>query len=242
MAEHVVKDNEDIASIAAAHGFHWKTLWDDPANAALKDKRKDPNILKSGDVLVIPELRPRDESLPADQRHRFKARGLPVFLRLRIMEPPAPEAGPAQEDGSKEDEPVVEDPDYDPKAGEEKPLKNCPYVAEIDGKLINGSTDGDGKVKIPLPPKAKEGRLVFRAGTPQERVIPLDLGAMDPITEWTGLRKRLVNLGIPCKLEGEELTPDLEAALMRLQELNGLDITGRPDDKTRDKLKEIHGS
>jgi len=240
--DYVVKDGDCIGSIGFAHGFYWKTLWDDPSNAKLKNKRNDPNILKSGDVLHIPDLKSKAESGAAEQRHTFKVKGIPAMLRLRVMDLLKPDTTAADEEGSKEDESSVEDPDYDPKPIAEEPLKNCPFILEIDGTLSNGTTDGEGKVEVPLPPHASKGRLIFKAGTPEERVIPLDLGAMDPITEMTGVRKRLLNLGIPCKPAGDTMTPDLEAALLRFQEASSLDMTGKLDDTTRDKLKEVHGS
>jgi hypothetical protein len=239
--DYEVQDGDDVASIAHERGFAWKTLWDDPGNAGLKEKRKDPGILKAGDVLHIPDRRLKEESAATEQAHKFKAHGSPPKLRLRIMDVPKPDTEPAEEDADRNDEARVEDPDYDPKSVEEKPLANCPYVAEIDGKLIRGSTDGDGMAEIPLPPRARKGRLILHGGTPQERVIPLNLGAMDPISEWTGVRKRLLNLGFACREEGDALTADLERALLRFQEANGLDMSGKADDATRAKLKDVHG-
>jgi hypothetical protein len=240
--DYVIQDGDDVASVARARGFAWQTIWDDPHNAGLKDKRKDPHILKDGDVLHIPDRRLKEESAATEKTHRFKAKGAPPVLRLRIMDVPQRDASEPSEEGSRDDEASAEDPDYEPRRAQEQPLKNCAYIAEIDGKLSQGSTDGDGKAVIPLPPHARRGRLVLKSGTPEERVIPLNLGAMDPISEWTGVRKRLLNLGFPCAEEGEGLTPDLEGALLRFQEANGLDMTGKADDATRSKLKEAHGS
>jgi hypothetical protein len=64
---------------------------------------------------------------------------------------------------------------------------------------------------------------------------------MDPIDEPTGVRKRLLNLGYLCQPEGAADADDLQAALRKFQEKNSLDVTGKIDDSTKAKLKDLHG-
>lgn len=53
---HVVAQGEYLALIALRHGFHDShVIWDHPDNAALKALRKNPNVLLTGDKLVIPD-------------------------------------------------------------------------------------------------------------------------------------------------------------------------------------------
>src|SRR5207245_49450 len=40
-----------------------------------------------------------------------------------------------------------------------KPLKTRPYKVHLVGKVLKGTTDGDGVVTIDLPPNAREARL-----------------------------------------------------------------------------------
>jgi len=76
-----------ISSIAFNHGFFWKTLWKDGSNSQLKSKRKDPNILHEGDTVHIPDLALKEESGATEQRHRFKLKGVPAKLKLKLMRP-----------------------------------------------------------------------------------------------------------------------------------------------------------
>jgi Putative peptidoglycan binding domain/LysM domain len=85
MLEHIVQQGECISSIARHYGFHWRRLWDDPANHALKLKRKNPNVLFPDDVLMIPEKGIKEFDRSTDQRHPFRVRGGPVKLRVRLL-------------------------------------------------------------------------------------------------------------------------------------------------------------
>jgi len=104
----------------------------------------------------------------------------------------------------------------------------------------SGNSDSDGFIRLPISPAARNGRLVLNPGTPREEVHTLRLGAMDPLDEIPGMKKRLVNLGFACDRD-DRITPEFEAALMLFQERAGLPITGKPDSATRNQLKETHG-
>ena len=55
-------------SISYDRGFFWETLWNHGKNAGLKSKRKDPNILKEGDIVHIPDLTVKEEQGATEQR------------------------------------------------------------------------------------------------------------------------------------------------------------------------------
>jgi hypothetical protein len=55
MIPRVVRQGEYLAQIAHSCGFVADDVWNDPQNAELKKLRKDPRMLRSGDVLRIPE-------------------------------------------------------------------------------------------------------------------------------------------------------------------------------------------
>ena len=91
MTDHVVRDGECLASIAYEHGFFWETLWNLPENAKLKELRKEPTVLLAGDVVHIPDLRVQPHDRATGASHRFRRKGVPGHLRLRMTKPDEPE-------------------------------------------------------------------------------------------------------------------------------------------------------
>lgn len=79
-----VKQGDCISSIAYAYGFFPDTIWNDPVNAELKNKRKDPNVLLPGDVVLIPEKQAKEVAKPTDARHLFKRKGVPKIFRIQF--------------------------------------------------------------------------------------------------------------------------------------------------------------
>jgi hypothetical protein len=72
-----------VCTIAEDHGHFWQTLWELAGNAALRDARKNPNQLVEGDVVVVPERRPKQVTVATGGAHRFKRHGVPSFVRVR---------------------------------------------------------------------------------------------------------------------------------------------------------------
>jgi len=85
MPNHTVKSGECLSGIAYSYGLAWDQIWNHPENAGLKEKRGDPNILRPGDVVFVPERTLREEERPTGKRHRFKRTGSETFLRLRLQ-------------------------------------------------------------------------------------------------------------------------------------------------------------
>ena len=205
---HVVKRGECIESIALAHGFLPDTLWSHPDNAQLKRERKDPSLLLPGDRVQVPDPRLRQEQGADGQKHRFRRKGLPSRLRVRILR-----------DG--------------------EPRKNEPYTLNIDGRLSQGSTDGDGVVEVPVPPNAQRGTLTVGQDEKDQQKFELRLSGLDPVASITGVQQRLENLGYPCPASGE-LDEPTRSALADFQRACDLEATGEPDQKTCDKLAAEH--
>lgn len=84
MKKHVVKRGECIASIAYENGFFWQDLWNHDVNSELREKRKDGYILMDGDIVFIPEKRVKKLNVQINKRHRFRVKGVPEQLRLRL--------------------------------------------------------------------------------------------------------------------------------------------------------------
>ncbi len=152
--DYVVHKGDCISSVAYRFGFFPDTLWNHPRNAELKRLRRDPNVLLAGDVIHVPDLRNTQSEIAAEKRHRFRRKGVPEKLRIRI-----------------EDE-------------EGKPIADAPYVITIDHAHRSGKTDADGWVIESIPPDAKHGTLVVgQPGEEQEHELTLgDLDPIEELT------------------------------------------------------------
>jgi hypothetical protein len=82
--EYVVGEHDCLSSIAKQTGRLWETIWNDPANTVLREARKDPNVLLTGDRVTIPPLRQRSEPGQTELRHRFVRVGQPTVFQLRL--------------------------------------------------------------------------------------------------------------------------------------------------------------
>jgi hypothetical protein len=80
--DYVVKAGDCMSSIALDNGFFWKTLWELPENADLKQARKNPNVLLAGDRVFIPELRSKEETRATEKTHKFVRKGEPSQIKL----------------------------------------------------------------------------------------------------------------------------------------------------------------
>lgn len=206
---HTVQAGECISSIAFELGVFPDTLWNDPANGELKRLRKDPNVLLTGDTVVVMDKRLKEESGATEKKHRFRRKGVPEKLRLKI-----------------EDE-------------QNNPITNAPYTLTIDGNARRGTTDADGMVIEPIPPNARQGKLVV-GPVGEEKEYPLELGHLDPIDLIAGVQQRLTNLGFPCPANGE-LDPLTKEAIGKFQAHHKLPVTNALDETTRNKIKDDHG-
>src|SRR5512134_348707 len=119
---HTVQQGEHLPGIAARYGFlDYRHVWNDPANAALKDQRKSPNVLAPGDEVTIPEVTPKSVPAATEKLHRFRAKAAPVLLRLVILDA----------------------------SGE--PVPDAEGDLHLDGSRTRIKTDGDGRIEVPIP-------------------------------------------------------------------------------------------
>jgi hypothetical protein len=213
---HVVSPGDCILSLADENGLFWETLWDAPENADLRSRCKDPNTLLSGDSVFIPDLRHKDVSVKTDAKHRFRRKGVPGKLVLRL----------AFANG-------------DPRA-------NVRFQLTIDGAVKSGTTDADGYLRVTLPCNAASGTLKILRNPEdddsEDEELELTLGALPPGDDVGGIQARLANLGCGDLEEDGTLGPKTQAALKTFQRANDLPDTGQPDAATCDRLRELHGS
>ncbi len=237
--DYVVKPGDCIESIAIKAGLFWETIWTDQRNRELRQVRKDPNILLPGDRVSFDPVRPKHASGTTNSRHRFRRRGIPSLLWLQILDlANYQDANDAPAIGS---ETAEANPNSEtPSAAVDDPPQGIPYNLEVDGKWFSGETDPEGNIHQAIPPNARSGRLILAPGTPFEMEYELDLGHLDPLTDLSGVRGRLANLG--WSVEEAEDEENLASALAAFQESCGLEPTGNLDDETRSRLQETHGS
>jgi len=128
--QHRVEPGDHIARIAHRYGFgDPAAVWDDGANAELRGKRKNPNVLLPGDVVHVPDRIPKKAPAATGKRHTFMVALPKLWLRI-----------------------VVRD------FGQE-PLVRVDCRLTVDGKTRDLQTGGDGLVEVAIPPDAKGGSL-----------------------------------------------------------------------------------
>lgn len=124
---HRVRAGECMTSIAEKAGLYWETIWQDPANDSLRALREDPNVLQPGDLVTIPDVRPKKIQRGAGARHSFTRRGIPARVEVVLRD----------SDGSA--------------------ISDEPYVLTIGQSRHEGTTDGSGRVEGFLPAGATQG-------------------------------------------------------------------------------------
>ena len=212
MPTHTVEQGECLSSIAEHYGFFWETLWDHSENRELRQQRGSPNVLCPGDVVFVPEKGVREESGETETRHRFRAKGVPAYLNLRLLD----------EEGN--------------------PRSSLVYELTIDGDGRSGTTDDEGRIQEPIPPRAGKAVLKLTSEGGKTEEYELLLGEVDAITDVTGVQTRLRNMGYdPGTVDGEE-GDRTRAAIRAFQRSIGEEETGELTDSQRKALEEAHGS
>lgn len=134
MRQYTVRRGDCISSIAFEEGYFPGTLWQAPENAALVEKRGDPNVLEPGDVVVLPDKDPKTTTCVTGKRHRFTRRGVPEKLKVQLYRGEEPRTGEAY---------VLE---LDGKV------------------VKQGEVGADGLVEASIPPNARHGRILLQDG------------------------------------------------------------------------------
>lgn len=217
MLIHTVVQGEHIAGIAAQHGFRdFRTIWNHPRNAALKEERKNPNVLFPGDQVFIPDREARDEARPTDARHRFVLAVQGLQLRVKVID--------------LRDQPVERTAFFRLGSGDTNLTTPRAQVYETDiGPAEKRATLG-------FPATATE------RGRPD---ILMEVGSLDPETKPSGQQERLNNLGYFAGFSTTPDPDQFRWAVEEFQHDNkkrhNLKVTGSVDDRTADALAKEHG-
>lgn len=128
---YVVRQGDHLPGLAFKHGFDADVVWNDKANDALRELRKNPLMLAPGDILHIPTPAKRGVPFSAGARNRYVARVPKVDVHL-----------------------VVHD-----QLG--TPFSDEPYVVEGLGDATERATGPDGAVTLTVPVFVREVSLLF---------------------------------------------------------------------------------
>jgi hypothetical protein len=85
MPKQKVGENQTTSSLAVELGFFWKDIWEHGENAALKEKRKDPNVLFGQDEIFIPEKVKKTVDKGSEAEHVFKRKGEPSKFKMALL-------------------------------------------------------------------------------------------------------------------------------------------------------------
>ena len=207
-----IEQGDHLAKIAEEHGFYdWHTIWDCPENAQLKQTR-DPNLLKPGDQLFIPDKQPKSVSAATGSTHGYtlKGKGTRLCLSLRDV------------------------------LGQ--PLKNTQVTVTVGGKTMQMTTDGTGALKVPIEASDVDATIqagAYQFALKIGHLDPVDeqsglvarlrnLGYLDDLTG-------------DVDADGTPTPEALAFAVELFQNDNKLPVDGSDLDSIRDKLKAIHG-
>jgi N-acetylmuramoyl-L-alanine amidase len=211
---HTVKQGECLSSLAKRFGYvDFETIYDHAENAELKKLRPNPNIIFPGDVVYVPEHEIKELDRATEALHSFILESSKTLFRLRI------------------------------KDSEDKAFANRPYELNVDDKVFDGKTDGDGRMEQEIPADARNGSVILyktSAKTGVVAVITLNFGHLDPVQEISGIQSRLNNLGFGSGRVDGKLGPKTKAALIDFQRKFGLSETGQPDEQTKAALEQAH--
>jgi hypothetical protein len=210
MGQHKVVQGDCVSSIAETNGFFWETLWNLPENTQLKELRKDPNILLPGDLLYVPDKRPKEVSEPTNQVHKFRVKNVPAKVKIRILR------------------------DAEPRVGEKYVL----MIDGVEKK--RGAIPSDGYVEVPIIPIASEGKLVIGDDDDQEEyVLQLGyLDPIDTVTGVKARLNNIgFDCG---KINNELDQVTIEAISNFQGYIRHPKPTGQVDDLTRNALEKLH--
>ena len=96
-----------------------------------------------------------------------------------------------------------------------------------------------GLVECSISPLAQQGVLMLGEGEEKIEYV-LRLGYLNPVSELTGVKQRLRNLGFYSGQIDSDLNEETVAAIRAFQSVQKLEPTGELNQATTNKLRDLH--
>jgi hypothetical protein len=208
-----VESGDHMAKIADENGFYdWRTIWDAPENAELKQSR-DPNLLKPGDRVFIPDKQPKSVSAATGASHKFTVSGKGMRLVLKLRDSLG------------------------------QPLKNVAVTVTVEKRpAVQMTTDGEGGLKIPIESTDAEATIEAGAYEYDLRIGHLDpVDEKSGLVARLRNLGYLIDAPDENDADGHPTAEALAFAVELFQKEHQLPVDGSDLDGIRAKLEEIHG-
>jgi N-acetylmuramoyl-L-alanine amidase len=118
------------------------------------------------------------------------------------------------------------------------PIKNTLCKVKVEKSDLEVTSDGEGWLKIPIPPQTGKVRIQLPAGQEFE----LSLGNLDPVDQISGVQGRLHALGYYEGAINGQMTPETKDALKAFKAARGIPVSSAIDDQTKNALVKQTGS
>ncbi len=93
MKPYVVKQGDYLTKLAHTRGFSTDEVWNHAKNAELKRARKDPNVLRAGDVIFVPDAPKKKLPVSVAAENTYSAKVPKVKVNVAFAEAGEPLAG-----------------------------------------------------------------------------------------------------------------------------------------------------
>lgn len=233
MKPYIVRQGDYLTKLADKMGFSAKAVWDDAKNADLKARRVNMDILAPGDIVYVPDAKPKGLPITAGTTNKYVARVSRVTINLIL-----------QKDGQiLADEPYVIEGLGVPVPGKSSPEGKVSFDISVhvrEVQLVLTRRDMAHTVLIgemdpldqPSGVKKRLSHLGFLVWRPEVEARTSDLLSSEGPFD---LVERLRRSG---GIDDDELQRAIEA----FQRAEGLKPTGAMDAATREALGAAHGS
>ncbi len=215
---HTVKQGETLSHIALHYGFpSIDTIYNHSDNADFKALRPNPNVIHPKDKIFIPEISPAKHPVDINKNTRFIIKRPKEALKLHLK---------LEEDN-------------------ENTAANKEAILIVDDVKYNATIDGDGVAEWKLPKTLSRTGLVHLFIEPDDKqpthVFEVKIGALDPVTENTGIQARLNGLGFQCGNVDNRLRDKSEDAIREFQQASNLTVDGIAGPNTQQSLEKQYG-